>query len=159
MAAPIINFDALCKPHWSEGDKDKAKAVVDFVQLIMNDHNFSEVLSRYSGQTYTQHNRTIPDGIDGVVTTIRGLVKQSPEFSYDVKQVFVDGEHVILHSHATLKAKHRGDESQGMNLVDIWRLNDGVLVEHWDAVEGLSFAMRLYRLLTGGQVKNSNSIF
>ncbi|MDG3086474.1 nuclear transport factor 2 family protein [Vibrio hannami] len=159
MERPIINFESLSKPHWSEADQSNAKAVVKFVQLIMNDHNFDEILNRFSGQTYTQHNRTIPDGIEGVVKTVSALVKTSPEFSYDVKHIFVDGEHVILHSHATLKAKHRGDESQGMNIIDTWRLDQGKLVEHWDSVEGISFSMRLYSLLTGGQRKNSNSIF
>jgi hypothetical protein len=46
-----------------------------------------------------------------------------------------------------------------MNIIDTWRVEDGQLVEHWDAVEGISFFMRLYSLLTGGQIRNSNSIF
>ncbi|GAA5218422.1 nuclear transport factor 2 family protein [Corallincola platygyrae] len=159
MAVPIIDLDSLSKPHWSEADRQKAEAVVRFVQLIMNDHNFEEVLRSYSGQRYIQHNRTIADGIEGVVKTVSSLVKNSPEFSYDVRQIFIDGDHVILHSHATLKAKHRGDQSQGMNIIDTWRLQDGKLVEHWDAVEGISFAMRLYSLFAGGQLRNTNGIF
>ena len=66
---------------------------------------------------------------------------------------------MIIHSHATLKAAHRGDESQGFNIVDTWRLEDGRLVEHWDAVQGLSFSMRIYSLLVGGKIRNTNGVF
>ncbi len=159
MTAPIIDFTKLAKAHWQDADRDNAKRVVEFVQLIMNDHNFEAIRARQKGQPYKQHNRTIPDGIEGVIKTVGNLVKNSPEFSYDVKNVFVDGDHVILHSHATLKAKHRGDEKQGMNIIDTWRVADGHLVEHWDAVEGISFTMRIYSLMTGGQYRNTNGIF
>lgn len=159
MQTPIINFEKLNKPHWSEQARQNARKTIEFVQLIMNDHNFDEVAKHYSGTPYKQHNRTIADSIDGVIKTVGALTKTSPEFSYDVKHLYVDGDHVILHSHATLKAKHRGDDSQGLNIIDIWKIEEGNLVEHWDAVEGISFPMRLYGLMTGGAVRNDNGVF
>ena len=159
MSQPQIKIEKLLKPHWQEHDKRNAKAVIEFVQLLMNDHDFEAVLTGYSGEKYIQHNRNIADNIEGVVTTMTDLVKTSPEFSYDVKHVFVDGDYVIIHSHATLKAAHRGDESQGFNIVDTWRLEDGRLVEHWDAVQGLSFSMRIYSLSVGGKIRNTNGVF
>ena len=151
MSVAQIDLTPLTKAHWSEEQKDKAKLVINFVQLIMNDHNFDEVMSRFGQQKYKQHNPTIEDGISGVVKTIQDLTKTSPEFSYDVKHVYVDGDHVILHSHATLKAKHRGNEQQGFNIVDTWKVQEGKLVEHWDTIQGLNFSMRLYALLVGGK--------
>lgn len=159
MTYPQINLDALEKSHWSTSDRINAAMVVDFVQLIMNDHDFDAVARRFGDQKYTQHNRLIENGIEGVIKTVSDLVKNAPEFSYDVKHIYVDGDHVILHSHATLKAKHRGDDSQGFNIVDTWRIENGQLVEHWDAVQGISFSMRLYALLTGGKVRNQNGVF
>lgn len=159
MPVPHIDLATLSKPHWSDQDLNNAKEVVNFVQMIMNNHDFEGVLRRFKGQAYRQHNRTIADGIEGVVETVQKLVKQSPEFAYEVKHIFVDGDHVILHSHATLKAKHRGDDRQGFNIIDTWKLEQGALVEHWDAVQGISFAMRLYSLLAGGQVRNNNGVF
>lgn len=159
MNKPSINIAALLKPHWSAQDKEKVEAVIAFIQLIMNDHNFDEVTKQYGQNSYKQHNRTMADNIEGVVKTVSDLVKTAPEFSYDVKHVFVDGDYVIVHSHATLKRKHRGDDSQGFNIIDTWRLENGQLVEHWDAVQGLSFSMRLYSLMVGGKVRNSNGVF
>ncbi|WP_226646819.1 nuclear transport factor 2 family protein [Microbulbifer variabilis] len=159
MTFPKIDFEALEKSHWSFADRENAKLVVEFVQQIMNAHNFDEITRLYTGQPYKQHNRNIADGIEGVVKTVGDLVKSSPEFSYEVKHVYVDGEYVILHSHATLKAKHRGDDTQGFNIVDTWRVKDGQLVEHWDAIQGISFSMRLYALVSGGRVRNKNGVF
>ena len=159
MTYPKIDLVSLEKPHWSNDDRNNAEAVIEFVQLIMNDHNFNEIKLRYAGSPYKQHNRNIANGIDGVVKTVGDLVKNSPEFSYDVKHIFVDGEYVILHSHVTLKAKHRGDDSQGLNIVDTWKVIDGKLVEHWDAIQGISFSMRLYGLISGGKVRNHNGVF
>ena len=159
MKKPVIKSESLIKSHWSEMDKANAHTVIEFVQLLMNNHDFSEISKRQNNELYKQQNRNIADGISGVIATVSDFVKSAPEFSYDVKQVFVDGDHVILHSHATLKAKHRGDDSKGFNIVDTWRLEHGKLVEHWDAIQGLSFSMRLYSLFAGGKIRNSNGVF
>lgn len=159
MTAPKIQFSALQRAHWQPEDTQKARLAVEFVQLMMNDHDFDEVRRRQKSAPYKQHNRTIADGIEGVIQTVSRLVKRSPEFSYDVKNVYVDGDHVILHSHATLKAAHRGNEHQGMNIIDTWRIDNGYLVEHWDAVEGISLFMRTYSLLAGGTTRNPNGIY
>lgn len=159
MSQPTIDPVALERGHWGPQERQNAQAVLAFVQLIMNDHDFEAVRERYAGGVYQQHNRNIADGVEGVIRTVGDLVKRAPEFSYDVKQVFVDGEHVVLHSHATLKAAHRGDEARGLNIIDTWRVTDGRLVEHWDAVQGLDVSMRLYGLFTGGQVRNNNGVF
>lgn len=159
MVSPQVNPEAFQKSHWSAEDKKNVSVVLEFVQLIMNDHNFEEVLSKYKGEPYLQHNRNMTIGIEGVIEALGDLVKTAPEFSYDVKQVFVDGEFVIVHSHATLKTAHRGDDTKGLNIIDTWRVKEGKLVEHWDAVQGLSFSMRFYGLLAGGKVRNSNGVF
>ena len=159
MPAPQLQASVFMRPHWTDSERANATAVIEFVQLLMNDHDFDAVLQRFASQPYRQHNRSMTDGIEGVVSTLRDLVKTAPEFSYDVKHLYVDADHVILHSHATLKAKHRGDDGQGLNIMDVWRVENGRLQEHWDAVQGIGLSMRLYGLLTGGQVRNDNGVF
>ncbi len=159
MPQPTINLEPLAKSHWSVEDRQNVEAVIGFVQLMMNDHNFDEIRRRYAGSAYKQHNRNIADGIEGILKTMSDLTKMAPEFSYEVKHVYVDGDSVILHSHATMKAKHRGDDSQGMNIIDTWKVANGQLVEHWDAIQGIGFSMQLYGLLNGGNVRNDNGVF
>ncbi|MCG7550213.1 nuclear transport factor 2 family protein [Pseudoalteromonas sp. Of7M-16] len=159
MNSPKINTDALLSLHWNEQETKNAKIVAEFVQLLMNDHSFEKVMTRFGQGPYKQHNRNMADGISGVIETLRDFVKQAPEFSYEIKRMFVDGEQVIIHSHATLKAKHRGDDTKGMNIIDTWTVRDGKLIEHWDAIQALDVSMRLYNLFMGGKIKNSNGVF
>ena len=91
MTNSKIEFESFIKAHWSQEDKANAEAALTFVQQIMNDHNFDAIRDRFKGKNYKQHNRNIADGIEGVIKTISDLVKNAPEFSYDVKYVFVDG--------------------------------------------------------------------
>jgi len=159
MSQPTIDIQSFVKSSWNEQEKANANSVLNFVQMIMNEHAFDQVSNMFSGKAYIQHNRTMGDNIEGVLSALRDLTKRSPEFSYDVKQVFVDGEFVIVHSHATLFAKHRGDDTKGLNIIDTWKVVDGMPAEHWDAVQGLDVSMRIYGLFTGGKIRNSNGVF
>lgn len=159
MTQPVINVKKFEKGHWSDEGKRNAMAVLDFVQTMMNEHNFEKIRDTYKDTQYVQHNRTMSDGIRGVLESLSTLVNRNPQFSYDVKQVFVDGDFVIVHSHATLFEKDRGNDRKGLNIIDTWKLENGYLVEHWDAVQALDVSMRLYSLFTGGQINNENGVF
>lgn len=154
-----VNFEALKKSSWNEQEVRNAKLVADFVQNLMNDHNFDYILERYNDSAYTQHNRNLPDKITGLVGFLQGFVEDYPEYTYDVKHIYVDGDFVIFHSHATLEAEDRGDDSKGMNIIDTWRLENGRIVEHWDSIQALDGFMRFYSLISGGEIRNQNGVF
>ncbi|TAJ31977.1 MAG: polyketide cyclase, partial [Nitrospirae bacterium] len=44
-----------------------------------------------------------------------------------MKRVFADGDYVILHVHAK-----RDSGARGTVVVDIYRIENGKIVEHWD---------------------------
>lgn len=154
-----IPFETLAQDHWSEDERRNAATVVDFFQTLMNEHDFAAIKQRYGSIRYTQHNRAIPDQIDGLLGYVKTLVGRFPDYGFDVKRIVASGDIVVLHSHATLKAKHRGDESKGFIITDTFRLENGQLAEHWDAIQAVDFGTRLLMLLTGGAVKNSNPTF
>mgnify|MGYP001802614984 CR=1 FL=1 len=136
-----------------------ATAFVDFVQHLINNHDFDYILEKYGDNPYVQHNRNIPDGIAGLVDFVGKFAKRYPEYAYDVKHILVDGEYVTFHSHATVKQAHRGDELMGLNIKDTWRVVNGQVVEHWDAIQPLGTSMRALALVAGGRTRNSNTIF
>lgn len=154
-----ISFESLKKDHWSNKELENAELITEFVQHLMNNHEFDLIKKKYGGNPYTQHNRGIPDGIDGLVDYFRQFAKRFPDFTYDVKHIFVDGDYVIFHSHATIRMKHRGDDRKGFNIIDTWKIEDGKIVEHWDAIQPIDGFMRFYLWLTGGNVRNSNGVF
>ena len=154
-----IDITELARSHWSSQDLENAQIALDFVQKIMNDHDFDYIRAVYGNSPYKQHNRGMKDGIDGVISTLEEFTKQYPNFSYDVKHIYVDGPFVTLHSHGTLSVNDRGNPNKGLNIYDTWKVENGMLVEHWDSIQGIDSGMRFYGFLTGGAVKNDNTLF
>ncbi|NEQ53908.1 MAG: polyketide cyclase [Leptolyngbya sp. SIO3F4] len=154
-----INFDSLKKDHWSAQDIQHVTLLIDFIQHLMNDHDFGYVEKQFGNNLYTQHNRNIPDGLTALIENVRGLAKRYPEYTYDVKHIYVDGDYVIFHSHATLKAKHRGNDQKGLNIIDTWRIENGLIAEHWDAIQPLDASMRFFVWMNGGKIRNTNGVF
>lgn len=154
-----ISLTELARDSWSEQEKANVELVVDFVQNLMNNHDFAYVRENFMNSSYTQHNRNIPDGMENIVLFVEQFAKRFPDYTYDVKRIIADGEYVTFHSHATIKTTHRGNDTKGLNIVDIWKIKDGEIVEHWDSLQPLDLFMRFYILLTGGNIKNSNGVF
>lgn len=156
---PTINIESFQKKNWSDKELKNAKLITDFVQNLMNNHNFKYVLEKYNDDSYIQHNRNLPDGIDGLVGFLREFVKDYPDYSYEVKHIYVDGDFVIFHSHATLKEKDRGNDRKGMNIIDTWRIENGKIVEHWDSIQALDTLLRFNFWMNGGKLRNKNGVF
>jgi predicted SnoaL-like aldol condensation-catalyzing enzyme len=106
-------------------------AAVEFLDLAINQNKVDEAAAKYLAPPYTQHNPQIPDGIDGVRAGIPGFIKQFPGLHLDFKRVLVDGDLVAVHSALAGMGEH------GAVVVDIFRVKDGKLVEHWDVIEAV----------------------
>ncbi|WP_441244893.1 nuclear transport factor 2 family protein [Tardiphaga sp. 768_D3_N2_1] len=105
------------------------KVVVEFYEKGLNQKDF-EAASKYFGQRYVQHNPNAADGIEGFKAFLGFLREKFPESHSEIKQVFADGDYVILHVHAVREKGTRGNA-----IVDIFKLENGKIVEHWDAVQ------------------------
>ena len=159
MPTAKIDLASLEQTHWSDTELANARLVADFVQHLMNDHDFAYVRANFDSSSYVQHNRSIPDGLGALVDFVSDFARRFPEYSYDVKRICADGEFIIFHSHVTIKARHRGDERKGLIITDTWRIVDGKITDHWDAIQPIDTFMRLYALLTGGKLRNHNPTF
>ncbi|MEM9050959.1 MAG: ester cyclase [Bacteroidota bacterium] len=159
MSKLKIELSKLRKPTWTDEEFSNAEIVVDFVQKLMNDHDFEYVKNQFGGNPYKQHNQSMIDGIKGVLEVVSNFAKQYPDYTYDVKHIYVDGPFVTLHSHATNNIKHRGNPQKGLNIMDIWKVENGEIVEHWDAVQPIHGSMRFLFWMIGGKFKNKNTYF
>jgi len=107
------------------------KIVQEFYELAVNKKDF-EAASKYLGQRYIQHNQQAADGAEGLKDFIRFLRTKYPYAHSEIKRIFADGDYVILHVHAI-----RVQGTRGVAIVDIFRLQDGRIVEHWDVHEDI----------------------
>jgi predicted SnoaL-like aldol condensation-catalyzing enzyme len=54
----------------------------------------------------------------------------NPDANFDIKRILVDGDLAVIHLNGKLSAN-----SLGVVVVDIYRLLDGKIVDHWDIVQ------------------------
>jgi predicted SnoaL-like aldol condensation-catalyzing enzyme len=108
---------------------DENKALVsEFYELALNQRNFDRA-SRYLGE-YRQHNPLIEDGAEGLKKYLRWIEENFPKSYSHVFRVFADGDTVILHVHRVRTPGARGDA-----IVDLFRVEDGKIREHWDVIQ------------------------
>ncbi|KXX66823.1 nuclear transport factor 2 family protein [Flammeovirga sp. SJP92] len=159
METQKIDLQQYQKSTWTAQEVENATIVVDFVQHLMNDHDFDYIRKTYGNHPYKQHNQSMVDGLTGVLEVVSDFAKTYPDYMYDVKHIYVDGEHVTVHSHATNDVKHRGNPQKGLNIIDVWKVENGKITEHWDAVQPIHGQMRFYFWMVGGKFKNENTYF
>ncbi|HTO80811.1 MAG TPA: nuclear transport factor 2 family protein [Methylomirabilota bacterium] len=118
------------------------KTVLAFYEAGLNQKDFAAA-SQYFGAHYIQHNPLAKDGPEGFKAFLEFLRAKYPQSHSEIKQVFADGNYVILHVHAVREPGTRGNA-----IVDIFRLENGKIVEHWDVVQPIP-----------DQSANSNGMF
>lgn len=159
MSEIQINIEKYKKSNWTENEIDNVKLVISFVQHLMNNHEFDLVEKKFNNSLYKQHNRNIPDGMVSLIKYVKDFVKQYPDYVYDVKHIHADGDFVIFHSHITIKKKDRGNDAKGINVSDTWKIQNGMIVEHWDSLQPINGFMRFLFWLIGGKIANRNGVF
>ncbi|HEY7649017.1 MAG TPA: nuclear transport factor 2 family protein [Methylomirabilota bacterium] len=105
------------------------KVVLEFYEKGLNQKD-AEAASQYFGAKYTQHNPLAADGAEGFKGFIKFLREKFPKSHSEIKRVFADGDFVILHVHSI-----REPGTRGAAIVDIFRLENGKIVEHWDVIQ------------------------
>jgi predicted SnoaL-like aldol condensation-catalyzing enzyme len=83
------------------------------------------VVERYFAPDYIQHNPAIPNGPKAVAGFIAGLSKH---FSYQPGMVVAEADLVMVHG------RYVGFGPKPMIAVDIFRVANGKLAEHWDVL-------------------------
>ena len=122
LARPVLAADTLQM-------EENKKTVRALYEAVLNKKDFDEA-SKYLGSKYIQHNPNAADGPDGLKGFIGFLKDKFPNNRSEIKRIFADGDYVIVHVHAVREPGTRGNA-----IIDIFRLENGRVVEHWDVVQ------------------------
>jgi predicted SnoaL-like aldol condensation-catalyzing enzyme len=110
-------------------ERNKRTAVA-FYDLAFNQGRPKEAVRRYAGPVYIQHNPLFADGTDAFIAAVTAFTEQNPQLHVDIRTVIAEGDRVLTHSLITLSPDDRGTVA-----ADIFRLDRGRIVEHWDVVQ------------------------
>ena len=110
----------------AQEEKNKQIAITAY-QRIFGDLD-TTAIDDYISKDFVQHNPTIADGQEGVKALIQMLVSQGVQKQkIEFKHIIAEDDIVILHSRYEMAGKE-------WRFIDIYRVADSKLVEHWDAM-------------------------
>lgn len=113
-------------------DKDKTEAnkkvVKDLLEVVFRKGEMDKIVSYISPTTYIQHNPMVPDGLDGLGSAMKMMAEQGMTMEYDtIHKVLGEGNFVLAMSEGKLGG-------QPTAYYDLFRLENGLIVEHWDVI-------------------------
>jgi predicted SnoaL-like aldol condensation-catalyzing enzyme len=103
--------------------------VIDFYERVFNNHDL-KVAEDIVAENYIQHNPHFPTGRAAFIEILAKRFKQNPEAHARIVRSATHGDLVYLHTHSLSQPGDRGRA-----IVNIFRVSDGKIVEHWDVVQ------------------------
>jgi steroid delta-isomerase-like uncharacterized protein len=97
-----------------------------------------DLVDRFIAEDYANHNDFVADGREANRQFWTAFFTGVPDVGVTMEDLIVSGDRVV--GRFTYRGTHTGDllgipasgESIEMRSIDIWRVQDGMFVEHWD---------------------------
>jgi predicted SnoaL-like aldol condensation-catalyzing enzyme len=108
----------------TQTERNKA-AILEFLTTAFSSKDFT-ALDRYLHPDYVQHNPFIPAAKAG----LRGFIAGLPDTTrYEPGAIIAEGDLVMVHG------RYSGGLGKPLIGIDIFRFEDGLVVEHWDVLQ------------------------
>ncbi len=102
--------------------------VENFIEVVLKNGEGDRITEFISTDLYIQHNSDIADGLDGLGAAIAAWADQGITMKYDTVHLVVgEGNFVFTASEGILGGKRSA-------FFDMFRIEDGKIVEHWDTI-------------------------
>lgn len=107
-------------------DLAKNKALVLEAMTALFQRHDASAVERLYAPNYMQHNASIPQGREALAQIVRTM---SSDVFYEPGLIVAEGSLVAIHG------RIRGWGPKPQVVVDIFRIEDGLLAEHWDVLQ------------------------
>jgi predicted SnoaL-like aldol condensation-catalyzing enzyme len=121
--------------------KNNRKVLEGFYEQVFCDHDLS-VVDQFMHDDYIQHNPDVAQGKAGFVEFHQGFFRAFPDSRASINRLVAEGDLVFVYN--TITATHTGvgflnypptGNKVKYDVVDMFRLQDGLLCEHWDVAD------------------------
>ncbi len=116
------------------------KVIGAFAEDVFVKKNLSAV-DKYMRADYIQHNPLVKQGASGFKEFFSAWFDSVPDGNYTLKKIVAEGNEVWVYGTyaGTLKKEWLGVAASGQkyafDAIDIFRVQDGKLAEHWDVMD------------------------
>jgi len=129
-------------------DVDQTEANKTLVKNLLNDVFFGanpdKITDYISTTQYMQHNPAVKDGLAGLGEALTALAEAGMPMKYEKNHaIFGEGNFVLAISEGIFMKEH-------VSFYDLFRIENGKIVEHWDTIE---------KLTPASEAKNNNGKF
>ena len=100
-----------------------------FYREFFNEHNVESALN-YVREDYIQHNPGVTQGRAGIMEGFRQKFITEPTFHLEIQKIISEGDMAAVY----LKNVDPEGKTKA-RVVDIYRIQDGLLAEHWDVLQ------------------------
>lgn len=90
----------------------------------------SSAVDRYIAPHYVQHSSLAEPGVAALKAFLDRVRVESPDAKQTIHRSMVDGDQVAVHVHI-----ERWPGDPGLAVVDWFRVEQGMIVEHWDVIQ------------------------
>jgi predicted SnoaL-like aldol condensation-catalyzing enzyme len=118
---PIVNYKLM-------ESKSNKQIVLESYRKIIRDLDLS-LVDNYISDDYIQHSPTVKDGKAGILEMLhfmKTLPRPAESAPSPIIRVIAEGDFVAVHLDIRFMDKRAA-------IIDLFRLQDGMLAEHWDA--------------------------
>lgn len=108
---------------------DNKQMIRNFYQEFFNDHMIESAV-KYVREDYIQHNSDVEQGRKGLMEAFKGKFETMPDFALNIEMMIEENNMVSVY------LKNIGpDGTTRARVVDIYRIEDNMLAEHWDVLQ------------------------
>jgi len=105
--------------------------VLEFYKLALEQFRPVDAFERYATTDFVEHSAEIAGGTRQAASAyLEDLIRRFPAPKWQVLRSAAEGPFVFLHVHVT-----PGPGERGVAIVEIFRVRDGKITEHWDVIQ------------------------
>lgn len=106
------------------------RVVADFYHLCFDQKQPKAAFDRFVAAALIQHNPGLADGAQSALASLEKRLRENPEIHFEIRHIIAEGNLVVVH--ALIKSDRL---DRGRAVVDIFRVSQERIVEHWDIVQ------------------------